>query len=106
MKSVIPFIFLLTSCCFVQAQAQNQTASQASVSESVELKPIKTPVVPYPEEAFKNHIEGKVTLNIVIDEKGNVSKATVLSGSQGVAVCSVRVREHVAVRTTRVTTSN
>jgi len=35
---------------------------------------------PYPEEALKNHIEGKVELSITVDAKGRVSDARVLSG--------------------------
>ena len=36
--------------------------------------------VPYPETAKKENIEGKVILEILVDGKGNVRKATVLSG--------------------------
>lgn len=36
--------------------------------------------MPYPEEARKKGIQGKVTLSIVVDSKGNVSQSKALSG--------------------------
>jgi TonB family protein len=98
MRFSIPFTFLLLSCCLFKAQAQNHSPSQANVSdEAVQLKAVKTPFVPYPEEAHRNHVEGKVTLSIVVDEKGNVSQARVLSGPmelQSAALQSVRMWQY------------
>lgn len=37
-------------------------------------------VAPYPEEARKLGIEGQVILRLIVDEKGNVAKATILKG--------------------------
>jgi hypothetical protein len=62
MRFSIPFTFLLLSCCLFKAQAQNHSPSQANDSdEAVRLKAVKTPFVPYPEEALRNHVEGKVS---------------------------------------------
>lgn len=81
MKFPIPFAFLLLSCCLSAARAQNESPAQEnSANQAVQLKAIKTPVAPYPEEARKNGIEGKVTLSIIVDERGKVSEAKVLSG--------------------------
>ena len=49
--------------------------------QTPQLKLIKSPTVPYPEEALKKHIEGKVVLSIVVDANGKVSDAKVLSGA-------------------------
>ncbi len=38
------------------------------------------PEIPYPPEARKKEIEGKVMLNILIDENGNVRKAELING--------------------------
>jgi TonB family protein len=38
------------------------------------------PEIPYPPEAKKREIEGKVLLNILIDESGKVRKAEILNG--------------------------
>jgi TonB family protein len=59
----------------IQPQKQDSTGKQAA-----QLKLIKSPIVPYPEEALKKNIEGKVTLSIVVDAKGRVSDAQALSG--------------------------
>ena len=56
---------------------QNQDTPKGPAAQ---LKLIKSPTAPYPEEALKKNIEGKVTLSIVVDAKGNVSHAKALSG--------------------------
>lgn len=38
------------------------------------------PEIPYPPDAKKKEIEGKVILNVLIDEKGNVRKAELIQG--------------------------
>jgi len=64
-----------------QAQDGSQPRKQDSTSkQTAELKLIKAPTVPYPEEALKKNIEGKVTLRIVVDAKGRVSDAEALTG--------------------------
>src|SRR3974377_1314954 len=44
------------------------------------LGPIKTPNVPYPDEALKKHVEGTVVLSITVNAQGKVSDAKVISG--------------------------
>ena len=64
-------------------QAQNQALTQENVtSKTPPLKAINTPTAPYPAEARKKGIEGKVALSIVVDEKGNVSQAKALGGPE------------------------
>jgi outer membrane biosynthesis protein TonB len=58
-----------------QPQKQGSTGKQAT-----QIKLIKSPTAPYPEEALKKNIEGKVILSIVVDAKGRVSDAKALSG--------------------------
>jgi TonB family protein len=60
-----------------------ETPKQENVGNQTEqLKLIYSPPAPYPEEAGKKGIQGKVTLSIVIDAKGNVSEAKELSGPE------------------------
>jgi TonB family protein len=47
---------------------------------TAQLKLIKSPSPPYPEEALKKNIEGRVVLSIVVDAQGRVSDARALSG--------------------------
>jgi TonB family protein len=64
-------------------QAQNQALTQENVTgKTPPLKAINTPTAPYPAEARKKGIEGKVALSIVVDEKGNVSQAKALGGPE------------------------
>jgi TonB family protein len=80
------FGFLLTaslvvsgsSCALAQGEAVSQESSPSQ--QASQLKAIKEPMAPYPEEAEKKGIEGKVTLSIVVDAGGRVSDAKVLSG--------------------------
>jgi TonB family protein len=58
-----------------QPRKQGNTGKQAA-----QLKIIKSPMAPYPDEALKKNIEGKVTLSIVVDANGRVSDAHALSG--------------------------
>jgi TonB family protein len=98
MKFPIRLAFLLLSCCLSAGQAQNESPTQEnSANQGVQLKAIKTPVAPYPEEARKKGIEGKVTLSIIVDERGKVSEAKVLSGPtelQSAALESVRMWQY------------
>lgn len=60
-----------------------ETPKQENVGNQTEqLKLIYSPPAPYPGEAGKKGIQGKVTLSIVIDAKGNVSEAKELSGPE------------------------
>jgi TonB family protein len=98
MKFAVLFTFLFLACSLVTTQAQNQTPkTQSATDQPVQLKAIKTPVAPYPEEALKYGIEGKVTLSITVDESGKVSEAKVLSGPtelQPSALASVRMWQY------------
>jgi TonB family protein len=94
MKLIVPTTFLLLSC-LSPAHAQNETPTQENRTDTgVQLKAIEAPVAPCPEEARKKNIEGKVTLRVVVDERGKVSEAKVLSGPtelQPAALASVRM---------------
>jgi TonB family protein len=60
-----------------------ETPKQEKVGNQTEQpKLIYSPLAPYPGEAGKEGIQGKVTLSIVIDAKGNVSEARELSGPE------------------------
>jgi TonB family protein len=95
MKFSSPFILLLLGCSLSAAQAPNENQAQESATnQRVQLKAIHTPTAPYPEEALRKGVEGKVTLRIVVDEKGNVSQAKALSGPEELvpaALASVRM---------------
>jgi TonB family protein len=70
-------------CCLSAAQAPNETPKQEnSTKQGAPPKLIYAPLATYPEEARKKGIQGKVTLSIVIDAKGNVSEAKELSGPE------------------------
>jgi TonB family protein len=63
-------------------------------AQTASLKAISQPVVPYPDDARRKGIEGKVTLRIVVDKKGNVVQAQALSGPEELvpaALASVRL---------------
>ena len=61
------------------AQSQNE-ANENSASQTAPRKAIDTPMAPYPLEAVRRGIEGKVKLCIVVDANGKVSQAKALSG--------------------------
>jgi TonB family protein len=70
-----------TSLSAQQAQDEIRPQKQNKPTEkTAELKAIKSPTVPYPEEALKKNVMGKVTLRIVVNAKGRVSDAEALSG--------------------------
>jgi TonB family protein len=80
---ILPLVLLLLNCSPSVAQTQQKAATveqKADVTGKQPLKPISMPTAPYPEEALRKGIEGKVKLRIVIDAKGEVSQAKVLSG--------------------------
>jgi len=58
-----------------QPQKQGSTGKQTT-----QLKLIKSPTAPYPKEALKKNIAGKVILSIVVDANGRVSDAKALGG--------------------------
>jgi TonB family protein len=74
---------LIAACIPFAAQAQTETLPQKldqAANQGVALKLIKSPVAPYPDEALKKDIEGRVTVSFVVDAKGHVSDAKPLSG--------------------------
>ena len=78
------------------AQTQNKRAptQENTGTRDAPPKAISTPDPPYPEEARKKGIEGKVTLLIVVDAKGKVSQVKALSGPEELvpaAVASVKM---------------
>ena len=80
-----PFIViaLLAPCSFFAAQSQSDLQSQKQETandQTSQLKVIKSPTVPYPDEALKKNIEGKVALRLVVEADGHVSHAEALSG--------------------------
>jgi TonB family protein len=75
---------LVLGCGSSAAQSQNEVQSQKpenTEKQAAQLKLVKAPTAPYPEEALKKNIEGKVVLSIVVNAKGKVSDAKVLSGA-------------------------
>ena len=78
------FVVMLLNCGSSAAQSPNEVQSQKPANiekQAAQLKLVKAPTAPYPEEALKKNIEGKVVLSIVVDAKGKVSDAKVLSGA-------------------------
>jgi|SRR5271154_242920 len=64
----------------VRAQSDTTPQMQCSGQQGTRPKLLNSPFAPYPEEARKKQIEGKVTLRVVVDAKGRVSGAKPLSG--------------------------
>jgi len=75
---------LLLGCGSSAAQTPNGAQSQKpeiTAKQAAQLKLVKSPTPQYPEEALRKNIQGKVVLSIVVDAKGKVSDAKVLSGA-------------------------
>jgi TonB family protein len=73
----------MLTCILSATQTQNETQGlkeENIAHQAARLKAIHMETAPYPEEARKKGVEGKVTLNIAVDAKGYVSQATILSG--------------------------
>jgi TonB family protein len=84
-SSLLPFLLaiLLAATSLFAEQAQDGAQPQkqdSTVKQAAQLKLIKAPTAPYPDEALKKKIEGKVTLSIVVDSEGTVLDAKALSG--------------------------
>jgi TonB family protein len=103
MKFSGPLTFLtllFVGCILSAAQAQNETQAakkENGDNQTASLKAINTPMAPYPEEAVKKGIEGKVTLRIVVDAKGTVSQAEALNGPKELipaALASVKMWQY------------
>jgi len=79
---LIPVAIFQSLIGLLTTQAQNKSTGtqENSAAQATPPKAVNTPDPPYPEEARKKGIEGKVTLLIVIDVNGKVSQAKALSG--------------------------
>lgn len=64
---------------WAQSQSQPQARNVAGNSSN-QPKLIKSPLGDFPEEARKKSVQGKVELTVVVDKKGRVADAKVLSG--------------------------
>ena len=76
------FAFMLT-CILSAAQTHSEPKGlkeENLAHQTPRLKAIHMETAPYPEEARKKGVEGKVTLNIAVDAKVYVLQATALSG--------------------------
>jgi TonB family protein len=79
--SFVVALLAATALFTVRAQDRIQPQNQDGTGKQAEqLKLIKSPMAPYPYEALKKNIEGKVTLRIAVDAAGRVSDAEILSG--------------------------
>lgn len=82
------------------AQSRNEAqapAQENSAAQPAHLKAIDQPMAPYPLEALRRGIEGKVTMSIVVDANGKVSKAKALSGPKelfAAALASVKMWQY------------
>ena len=63
-----------------QALAAAQTPQLGEASLYARVKPIFSPMVPYPEEALRKGVEGTVLLTIDVDSKGLVTNVVPVSG--------------------------
>jgi|SRR6516164_96159 TonB family protein len=73
-------VSLLLCAPYAMPQKGSRTFPRPNPKPPSRLVPIKTPNVPYPDEALKKHIEGTVVLSITVNEQGKVSDAKVISG--------------------------
>lgn len=72
LQSVLGCLFLLNA-----AWAQEASSQPFALSPWVLHAKIKQEVLPkYPKDAIKNHIQGDITIDVVIDPEGNVTNAT------------------------------
>ena len=67
------------------AQSQNEAPAVRQENSAIQigrLKAVDQPMAPYPLEAVRRGIEGKVELSIVVDANGKVTEAKALSGPE------------------------
>jgi len=82
-------IFQLLIGLPAQTQNKGTPTQENTAARDAPPKAISTPDPPYPEEARKKGIEGKVPLRIVIDAKGKVSEVKALSGPEELVPAAV-----------------
>jgi TonB family protein len=87
MKSYCLFFFILLPWLSTLSQpaalAQSDPPSQtqdAATPEIARIKPIYSPMVPFPVEALEKHVEGTVLVNLRVEANGEVSDVKPLSG--------------------------
>jgi TonB family protein len=73
------FVFGFTLPAHAQIEPSPQNPDNSG-KPAAKLKLLKSPTAPFPEEALKKNIEGKVELSLVVDAEGHVSAAKVLAG--------------------------
>jgi TonB family protein len=76
-------IAFLVFCFSPAAQAQVKDSPQqpdTATKSEPPLKLLKGPTVPFPEEALRKNVEGKVELSLTVDGEGHVSDAKIVSG--------------------------
>lgn len=82
--SILPILFLL--CAFQNVSAQKKSATQKKVNPAIIIcgacnqKAIYVPKPEYPKTALAVSASGKVTVEILVDKKGNVIEANAVSG--------------------------
>src|SRR5882724_3913118 len=67
------------------APSPTATASPTSPGDSTELMVIKAPKPSYPMEATKKGVQGKVWIQLLISETGDVESADIISGDPNLA---------------------
>jgi len=84
LKLIGSFMLLfLLACSLVSARGPGNSPSQENApQQAAPLKAIYRPDAEYPDDARRKGIEGKVTMSIVVDARGNVSQARALSGPE------------------------
>jgi hypothetical protein len=63
-----------------QAQVKNSPLPTTPTKSEPPVKLLKAPIVPFPDEALKKNIVGKVELHLVVNAEGRVSDAKIVSG--------------------------
>ena len=78
-------LVLVSSACPRQAKPKDETASRQSrvdlPPEEADTRVVYRVPPEYPENARRGHIEGPVTLRIIVSEDGSVEKMTPLRGN-------------------------
>ena len=77
------FRIVLLAFCFspaARAQVKDSPQSTTLTKSEASLKLLKSPVAPFPEEALRKNIEGKVELTLTVNAQGRVSDAKIVSG--------------------------
>ena len=76
MKKLIYILFLITIASFRTEAAENLDETNETLYDSDHTdtppRPIRFPSPKYPKKLWKNEIEGQVTLEFIVNEKGNV----------------------------------